>query len=99
MPKLISVTPSSDSDKKLDVKLEQDSGRTKTIRIGQKGADDFTKTRDEEQKDRYLTRHRAREDWTQSGILSSGFWSRWVLWNKPTIKESIADVKKRFDIE
>jgi hypothetical protein len=99
MPKLISVTPSSDSEKKLDVKMETTSGREKTIRIGQKGADDFTKTKSEEQKDRYLTRHRAREDWTQSGILSSGFWARWLLWNKPTLQQSLSDVKKRFDID
>lgn len=98
MPKLISVTPSSDPDKKLDVKLETESGREKTIRIGAKGMDDFTKTKSEEQKERYLQRHRANEDWTQSGILSSGFWARYLLWNKPTLAASIADVKKRFDI-
>lgn len=96
--KLQSVKPSSDPDKKLDVVIEQPSGREKTIRIGAKGMDDFTKTRDEEQKGRYLDRHRANEDWTASGILSSGFWARWLLWNKPTLGGSIADVKKRFDV-
>lgn len=96
--KLKSVKPSSDPDKKLDVTIEQPSGREKTIRIGAKGMDDFTKTHDEEQKERYISRHHAREDWTQSGILSSGFWSRWLLWNKPSLSASIADVKKRFDV-
>lgn len=98
MPKLISITRSSDPEKKLDVKMETESGRTKTIRIGAKGMDDFTKTHDEEQKERYISRHRAREDWTQSGILSSGFWSRYLLWNKETLSASISDVKKRFDV-
>jgi hypothetical protein len=98
MPELISITQSSDPDKKLDVKLETGSGRTKTVRIGAKGMDDFTKTGSEEQKERYLQRHRANEDWTQSGILSSGFWARWLLWNKPTLQQSIRDVKKRFDV-
>lgn len=98
MPKLVSVKPSSDPDKKLDVKIEQDSGRIKTIKIGQKGADDFTKTKSEEQKQRYLTRHRAREDWTQTGLITAGFWSRYLLWNKSTLQASIADVKKRFDV-
>lgn len=97
--KLKSVKPSSDPDKKLDVTIEQPSGREKTIRIGARGMDDFTKTRDEEQKERYISRHRANEDWTQSGILSSGFWSRWLLWNKPTLSGSISDVKKRFNID
>lgn len=98
MVKLKSVTSSSDPDKKLDVKLETDSGREKTIRIGQRGADDFTKTKDEEQKSRYITRHKAKEDWNLSGLLSSGFWARWLLWNKPTLSESISDVKKRFNV-
>lgn len=98
MPKLISITQSSDPDKKLDVKLEQESGRTKTIRIGARGMDDFTKTKSEEQKQRYIARHRANEDWTQSGILSSGFWARYLLWNKPTLQASISNVKKRFDV-
>jgi len=24
--------------------------------------------------------------------------SRWILWNKPTLKASISDFKKRFDL-
>jgi hypothetical protein len=98
MVKLLSVKPSSDPDKKLDVKLETDAGREKTVRIGARGMDDFTKTRDEDQKARYLTRHRAREDWKLSGVLSSGFWSRWLLWNKPTLEASRRDVKERFNL-
>jgi hypothetical protein len=96
--KLKSVKPSSDPDKKLDVTIEQPSGREKTIRIGQKGADDFTKTGDEEQKDRYIDRHQAREDWKLSGILTAGFWAKHLLWSKPTLRESIIDVKKRFNL-
>jgi hypothetical protein len=98
MVKLISVSPSDKPDKKLNVKLETDAGREKNINIGARGMDDFTKTKDVEQKKRYIERHRARENWTQSGILSSGFWSRWLLWNKPTLRESVADVRDRFSI-
>jgi hypothetical protein len=98
MVKLLSVTPSSHPDKKLDVKLETDQGREKHIHVGAKGMDDFTKTRDEEQKQRYITRHRSREDWRLSGILTSGFWAKNLLWNKPTLRESVADVKARFNL-
>lgn len=98
MVKLLSVSPSSDSSKKLDVKLETDSGREKVVRVGAKGMDDFTKTRDQEQKERYIRRHQAREDWRLSGILSSGFWAKHLLWNKPTLRESIQDVKSRFGV-
>lgn len=98
MVKLISVSPSSDSEKKLDVKLETDSGREKTVRIGQRGAPDFTKTGDLAQKERYITRHRAREDWRLSGILTSGFWAKHLLWNKKTLPASIADTRERFNL-
>ena len=56
--------------------------------------DDFTKTKDEEQKKRYLARHRARENWRNPE--TAGALSRWVLWNKPTRSASIADFKRRF---
>jgi hypothetical protein len=98
MVKLLSVTPSDKPEKKLDVKLETDSGREKHIQIGQRGADDFTRTKDEEAKSRYIIRHRKNEDWTQSGILSSGFWAKHLLWNKPTLSASISDVKQRFNL-
>jgi hypothetical protein len=98
MVELKSVKPSPKPDKKLEVTLETDSGREKHLHIGAKGMDDFTKTKDEEQKSRYISRHRAREDWTQSGLLSSGFWSKHLLWNKPTLQSSINDVKKRFNL-
>lgn len=98
MVKLVSVTPSDKPDKKLHVKLQSDSGREKNIHVGSKGMDDFTKTKDKEQKERYIDRHRAREDWKLSGLMTSGFWARWLLWNKPSLQASIADVKERFDI-
>jgi hypothetical protein len=98
MVKLLSISPSSDPDKKYDAKLETDQGREKTVRFGARGMSDFTKHRDEERKERYIARHAAREDWKLSGALSSGFWSRWLLWNKPTIAASRADIKRRFNL-
>jgi hypothetical protein len=99
MVKLISVKTSSDPDKKLDVTLELDSGVRKIIHIGAKGYSDFIESGgDEDKKRSYITRHKVNEDWTMSGIQTAGFWSRWLLWNKETLKESIDDVKKRFQI-
>jgi hypothetical protein len=98
MVKLLAVKPSSDPEKKLDVVLETNSGREKTVRIGARGMDDFTKTHDEEQKARYIKRHAAREDWKLSGILSSGFWAKHLLWNKPSLSASKEDVKSRFSL-
>jgi hypothetical protein len=98
MVKLISITQSPRDDKKLQVKLETDSGREKNIHIGAKGMDDFTKTKDEEAKERYIDRHKAREDWRLSGLLTAGFWAKHLLWNKPTLQASIRDTKERFNL-
>ena len=68
----------------------------KRVYFGAKGYSDFTLTKNEEQKDRYIQRHQKRENWTKSGIDTAGFWSRWLLWNKPTIEASYNDIKKRF---
>ncbi len=68
----------------------------KKVYFGQASASDFTKHKDEDRKNRYILRHQTNEDWGKSGIDTAGFWSRWLLWNKPTIKESYDDIKKRF---
>ena len=69
------------------------SGRK--IYFGAAGMSDFTKHKDEARKQRYINRHKNNEMWTKSGIDTAGFWSRWLLWNKPTIKESYDDIKLR----
>ena len=68
----------------------------KTIKFGAAGMSDFTKHKDEARKQRYLNRHKKSENWGKSGIDTAGFWSRWLLWNKPTIRESYDDIKQRF---
>ena len=70
------------------------SGRK--ISFGAVGYSDFTKHKDEDRKQRYINRHRNKENWTKSGIDSAGFWSRWLLWNKPSIKDSYNDIKNRY---
>ena len=68
----------------------------KKVYFGAAGYSDFTKHKDEARRKRYIERHEKNEDWTKSGIDTAGWWSRWLLWNKPTIKESYEDIKKRF---
>ena len=84
--------PSDKSEKKYYIIIE--SG--KKIYFGASGYSDFTKHKDEARKQRYINRHKNNENWTKSGIDTAGWWSRWLLWNKPTIKESYEDIKKRF---
>ena len=65
----------------------------KTIHFGADGYDDYTTHKDPQRKARYLARHRNNEDWNDPE--TAGFWARWLLWNKPSIKDSIADLKHR----
>ena len=65
----------------------------KKIYFGQYGASDYTIHKDPERKLRYLKRH-SNEDWYNFDKAAA--WSRWLLWNKPTIKASYIDIKRRF---
>jgi len=74
--------------------------------FGQKGFKDYTIYSKElvpddayKKKLAYISRHKKNEDWTKSGIHTSGFYARWLLWNEPTIEKSIKDVEKRFNIK
>ena len=93
--KLISITKSHRPDKKLDATFEKD-GRTKTTSFGAKGMDDFTKTHNTEQRERYRTRHQ--KDLQTHDPTRAGYLSWWILWNKPTIAASVQDYKSHFNI-
>jgi hypothetical protein len=69
------------------------------VDFGASGYKDFTQHNDLKRKEAYISRHRSREIWTLEGVHTAGFWSRWVLWNQPTIDESIKDINKRFKEE
>ena len=71
-------------------------GRTRTVHFGSAGSGDYTRRRDLVRKRMYLARHAPREDWTSP--MTAGALSRWILWNKETLRESILDYTQRFDI-
>ena len=98
MVKVVSIGQSKAKGKKMMV-IIKDGDREYKVHFGAKGFEDYTTHKSEERKQRYISRHEKRENWSASGIRTPGFWSRWILWNKPTITESLADVKNRFNIE
>ena len=71
----------------------------KKIHFGADGYSDYTKHKDEKRMKRYIARHKPREDWTNRGIKTAGFWSRWILWNKPSLQSSIKETEKKFNID
>ena len=88
----IVIQKSEKSDKKFKAIID----KTKTIHFGAKGASDFTKHRDDERKQRYINRHKKNENWTESGFKTAGFLSKNFLWNKKTLKDSVADINNKF---
>lgn len=90
----VDITKSTKPDKKLMAVFYKDNKKIKTIHFGQAGADDFTITKNLEQKQRYIDRHKKNEDWNNP--MKAGTLSRMVLWNKPTIQEGIKAFKSRF---
>jgi len=95
-PLKVVIKKSTDPKKKLMAIFSLENGRTKTTHFGQAGAPDYTKTKDDKQKARYLSRHRRRENW--NAPMTAGALSRWILWNLPTRQASIRAYKKKFNL-
>jgi len=55
------------------------------VHFGRQGYSDYTKHKDKARMERYLTRHRSRENWGRTGRYTAGFWSRWLLWSSPSL--------------
>ena len=64
------------------------------VHFGRQGYSDYTKHKDRERMERYLTRHRSRENWTRSGAKTAGFWSRWLLWSSPSLNGARTKTEK-----
>ena len=96
-PISVVIKKSTKPEKKLMAVFSLDNGRTKTIHFGSAGMDDYTKTRDKAQKERYIKRHRRRENWNKP--MSAGALSRWILWDKESRAASIVSYKRRFNLK
>jgi hypothetical protein len=94
--KLKTLRKSLKSAKKYDAVFETDEGREKVVSVGAAGMSDFTLHHDEARKERYLNRHRKNEHWDKAD--TPGALSRYILWNKKTVKASLKDYKKRFGV-
>lgn len=90
-------------DKKFQVTYQ---GRT--VKFGQKGYTDYPTHQEHDKMMNYVKRHGGigpnyvsshSEKWGKNGSMTAGFWSRWMLWNKPSIESSLSDMRRRFGIK
>jgi hypothetical protein len=94
--RLKTLRRSRNPEKKWDAVFEKD-GKEKVVAFGAKGYSDFTKHKNTTRKARYIKRHSGMgEHWDKPD--TPGALSRWILWNKPSLKGSLRDFKKRFNI-
>jgi len=91
----IYIKNSDRPDKKYLAEIH-DKNKIDKVYFGDTRYEDFTNHKDEKRKEKYISRHKKNEDWTKSGLKTAGFWARWVLWNKPTLKESIEFLNKKY---
>ena len=63
--------------------------KVKTVYFGQFGASDYTIHKDPARMKRYVIRHQKREDWTRAGKHTPGFWSKHLLWSKPSFTDAL----------
>lgn len=67
------------------------------IYFGSSAYEDYTIHKDLHRRKLYDTRHRRRENWRNP--RTAGFWSKFILWNQPTIQESIKFTENKFKIK
>ena len=91
----VSIGKSTRANKKMmAIFYDHTKKKIKTTHFGQEGASDYTITGDLQAKMNYIARHKAREDWND--YMTSGSLVYYILWNKPTLTESIKDYMSRF---
>ena len=72
------------------------SDGSRTTHFGARGYEDYTTHRDEKRRRSYLSRHASREDWGRSGVMTAGWLSRYILWEKPTNKEAVTAANRLY---
>ena len=74
-------------------------GRENTTHFGDSSMADFTTHPSDQRESRkaaYLLRHKPNENWNDP--TSAGALSRWILWEKPTIREGIEFYRRKFGL-
>ena len=93
---------------KYAIRIHTVDGETKTVKFGANGSEDFTVHKDRQRRLRYLERHgrdkpsfskSTKEEWSQDGIFTAGYWSRWLLWEKDNMDDAIKFMRRKKNID
>ena len=89
---IVEISKSSKNNKTYDARID---GK-KTVSFGDSKYQDYTTHKDNDRKQRYIDRHRTNEKWGNDGVDTAGFMSKMLLWNKPTLQASVADLNNKY---
>ena len=89
--KLLRIEPAHNSKKKWRAVFDE----THT-EFGDSSSEDYTQHKDKERRRLYRLRHE--KDLKTNDPTRAGYLSYFILWNKPTMKASISDYKKQFNL-
>lgn len=97
---LLDIVKSKVPGKKFTAHFRLRNGKPHTIHFGAAGMDDYTKTHDKEQRERYRTRHaKDLETAAAKSGVSAGALSYYVLWGDSTdLDKNIRAYVRRFDL-
>ena len=83
------------SSKKYEITFEK-NGKMYIRKFGAAGMSDYTIHKDKERRERYISRHK--KDLRTNDPMKPGYLSMYILWNKPSLKASLTDYKRRLNI-
>jgi hypothetical protein len=91
------IKKSDKPGKKLVAVFTKDNGRTKKTYFGAAGMEDYTITKDKEQRKRYRSRHK--KDLSTGDYTRAGYLSWYILWGDSTSRrDNISSYKRRFNL-
>lgn len=86
------ITP-AESKRKLFTAHIVEGDKITRVSFGDPNGEQYPIHRDPTKKYNYIKRHMVNENWEDP--YTAGYWSRFILWNKLTLEDSVKDTAKR----
>ena len=87
----IIISPSTNLNKKYKAVIN----RRKTVHLGHSQYEDFTTHNDSKRRDNYIART-SKQDHSKQNVASPAWMSRFILWEKPTLKGAVESANKKY---
>ena len=88
----ITISKSKNPLKKYDAVINN----KKKVSLGDPKYQDYTQHKDPDRKANYIARHKKNEQWGREGVDTAGWLSRYILWERPTLKGAIDNANKKY---